>query len=107
MVIGRFSIFLAKLDPVTGAETAKTRPCLIISPNELNRSLATVIIAPLTTARRGWPTRVPVAFQGKEGEIALDQIRTIDKVRLVKRLGTLESGTAAEVLDSLGEMFAP
>jgi mRNA interferase MazF len=107
VVIERFAIFLVKLDPVTGAETAKTRPCVIVSPDELNRALATVIIAPMTTVRRGWPTRIPVAFQGKDGEIALDQIRAIDKTRLVKRLGRLERSTAMVVLDSLGELFAP
>lgn len=83
------------------------RPCVIVSPDELNRSLATIIIAPMTTVRHGWPTRIQVAFQGKEGEIALDQIRAVDKARLVKRLGRLERGTATVVLDALGEMFAP
>lgn len=107
MVIERFAIYLVKLDPATGAETAKTRPCVIVSPDELNRALATIIIAPMTTVQRGWPTRIPVLFQGKAGEIALDQIRTVDKARLVKRLGKLERKTATEVLDSLGEMFAP
>ena len=107
MVTGRFSIFLVRLDPAAGAETGKTRPCLIVSPDELNRALATVIIAPMTTVRRGWPTRVAVTFQGKTGEIALDQIRTVDKVRLVKRLGDLDSETADVVLDTLGELFAP
>jgi mRNA interferase MazF len=107
VVIERFAIYLVKLDPTTGAETAKTRPSVIVSPDELNRSLATVIIAPMTTVSRGWPTRVPVLFQGKEGEIALDQIRAVDKARLVKRLGRLEGRTAMVVLDSLGELFAP
>jgi mRNA interferase MazF len=107
VVIQRFGIFLVKLDPATGAETAKTRPCLIVSPDELNRSLATVIIAPMTTVRRGWPTRIQMTFQGKTGEIALDQIRTVDKTRLIKRLGKLEGETGAVVLDALGEMFAP
>jgi len=82
VVIERFAIFLVKLDPTTGAETAKTRPCVIVSPDELNRALATVIVAPMTTVRRGWPTRVWVEFQGKTGEIALDQIRAVDKTRL-------------------------
>ncbi len=107
MVIERFSIFLVRLDPTTGAETAKTRPCVIVSPDELNRAIATVIIAPMTTVRRGWPTRVEINFQGKAGEIALDQIRTVDKARLVKRLGRLDAETAAVVLDTLGELFAP
>ena len=107
MVIERFNIFLVRLDPTTGAETAKTRPCVVVSPDELYRAISTVIIAPMTTTRRGWPTRVEISFQGKTGEIALDQIRTVDKVRLVKRLGKLDSATAAAVLDTLGELFAP
>ena len=107
MVIERFSIFLVKLDPTTGAEAAKTRPCVVVSPNELNRAIATVIIAPMTTTRRGWPTRVGITFQGKTGEIALDQIRAVDKTRLVRRLGRLDAETASAVLDSLGELFAP
>jgi mRNA interferase MazF len=107
MVIGRFDIFLVRLDPTTGAETAKTRPCVVVSPNELNRAIATVIISPMTTVRRGWPTRIEVTFQGKTGEIALDQIRAIDKIRLVKKLGSLNPETADAVLDALGELFAP
>lgn len=107
MVIARFNIFLVRLDPVAGAESSKTRPCVVVSPDELNRAISTVIIAPMTTVCRGWPTRVAVEFQGKTGEIALDQIRAVDKSRLVKRLGKLESGTAAAVLDTLGELFAP
>jgi mRNA interferase MazF len=107
MVIDRFNVFLVQLDPSTGAETAKTRPCVVVSPDELNRAVSTVIIAPMTTTRRGWPTRVEVSFQGKSGEIALDQIRAVDKLRLVKRLGKLDSQTADAVLDTLGEMFAP
>jgi mRNA interferase MazF len=106
MVIERFNIFLVRLDPVSGAETAKTRPCVIVSPDELNRAIATVIIAPMTTVRRGWPTRVEITFQGKTGEIALDQIRAVDKSRLVKRLGKLNSETAEAVLNTLGELFA-
>lgn len=107
MVINRFAIFLVELDPTKGAETAKTRPCVIVSPDVLNRSVATVIIAPMTTVRHGWPTRIQTVFQGKAGEIALDQIRAVDKTRLVKRLGRLQRGTATVVLDTLGEMFAP
>ena len=106
MVIERFNIFLVRLDPTTGAETAKTRPCVVVSPNELNHAVSTVIIAPMTTVQRGWPTRVEVTFQNKTGEIALDQIRAVDKSRLVKRLGKLDSETADAVLDTLGEMFA-
>src|ERR1039457_3932874 len=77
MVIERFGIFLVRFDPDAGAETAKTRPCVVVSPDELNRSVATVIIAPMTSVRRGWPTRIEIHFQGKPGEIALDQIRGV------------------------------
>ncbi len=107
MVIERFNIFLVRLDPTAGAETAKTRPCVVISPDELNRAVSTVIIAPMTKTRRGWPTRTEITFQGKTGEIALDQIRAVDKLRLVKRLGKLDSKTANAVLNTLGELFAP
>jgi mRNA interferase MazF len=107
MVIERFGIFLVRFDPAAGAETAKTRPCVVVSPDELNRSVATVIIAPMTSVRRGWPTRIEIHFQGKPGEIALDQIRAVDKIRPVKRLGKLDSATASAVLDTLGELFAP
>jgi mRNA interferase MazF len=107
MVIERFRVFLVRLDPATGAETAKTRPCVVVSPDELNRAVSTVIIAPMTTVRRGWPTRIEVSFQGKTGEIVVDQIRTVDKSRLVRRLGRLDADTANTVPDTLGELFAP
>ena len=107
MVTERFNIFLVRLDPTAGVETAKTRPCVVVSPDELNRAVATVIIAPMTTTRRGWPTRVEITFQGKTGEMALDQIRAVDKSRLGKRLGKLDSETADAVLATLGELFAP
>ena len=107
MVTGRLNIFLVRLDPTTGAETAKTRPCVVVSPAKLNRAVATVIIAPMTTVRRGGTARVGITFQGKTGEIALDQIRAVDKLRLVKRLGKLDSKTADAVLATLGELFAP
>jgi mRNA interferase MazF len=100
-------VFLVDIDPVAGAETAKTRPCVIISPDEMNRALKTVIIAPLTTVLRGWPTRIPVSFRQKSGEVALDQIRAVDKVRLVKFLGKLSAKSARESLEVLGEMFSP
>src|SRR5262245_38005701 len=99
MVVDRFSVFLIRLDPVTGAETARTRPCVIVSPDELNRAIATVIVAPMTTVCRGWPTRVSTKFQNKTGEVALDQIRAVDKSRLVKRLGKLDTQTADAVMD--------
>ncbi len=107
MVTERFNVFLVRLDPTAGAETAKTRPCVVVSPDKLNQAVSTVIIAPMTTVRCGWATRVEITFQGKTGEIALDQIRAVDKSRLVKRLGKLDSETANAVLNTLGELFAP
>lgn len=106
VVIRRFGVFLVTLDPAVGAETAKTRPCVVISPDEANDALSTVIIAPMTTVRRRWPTRPAVDFQGKSGEIALDQMRAVDKSRLVRRLGKLDYETAHAVFDTLAEMFA-
>ena len=107
MVVRRFEVHLIALDPTQGSEIRKTRPCLVISPDEMNRYTATVIVAPMTTQGRDYPTRVSCTFQGKKGQIVLDQIRTVDKSRLVKRLGKLDSETADAVLDTLGEMFAP
>lgn len=107
VVIRRFAVFLVSLDPAQGVETAKTRPCLIVSPDEMNDGLATVIIAPMTTVRRHWPTRPEVNFQGKTGEIALDQIRTVDKSRLIRRLGQIDRSTGQRVLETLAEIFAP
>lgn len=106
VVSRRFDVHLVALDPATGAETAKTRPCVIVSPDEMNDALATVIIAPMTTVLRGWPTRIPVTFQRKHGEIALDQLRAVDKTRLVKKLGRIDRGSATTVTNTLGEMFA-
>ena len=107
MVIERFAVFLVSLDPVVGVETSKTRPCVVVSPDDMNAALGTVIIAPMTTVRRHWPTRPELTFQGKTGEIALDQLRAVDKSRLVKRLGKLPKGMATGVLETLAEMFAP
>jgi mRNA interferase MazF len=106
VVTDRFSVHLVNLDPAMGAEVRKTRPCVIVSPDEINRPLQTVIIAPMTTVVRGWPTRVAVKFQGRTGEIALDQLRSVDKLRLVKRLGRIDSNTARATLGRLCEMFA-
>jgi len=107
VVISRFDIYLVNLDPTIGHEVRKTRPCLIVSPDEMNRYIGTVIIAPMTTKGRDYPTRVNLTFQGKKGQIVLDQIRTIDKIRLIKRLGKIDKNTAQKVLEILGEMFAP
>ena len=102
----RFDVFLVNLDPTVGREIKKTRPCLIISPDEMNRHIRTVIVAPMTTRGRDYPTRIDCHFDGKDGQIVLDQIRTVDKSRLVKNLGTLETNTQVQVLAVLSEMFA-
>jgi mRNA interferase MazF len=107
MVVKRFDVYLINLDPTVGSEIRKTRPCLVISPDEMNRFIGTVIVAPMTTKGAQYPTRVPCKFQGKQGQVVLDQIRTVDKARLVRRLGKVTEQTRAAVLSVLGEMFAP
>ncbi|NCJ05614.1 type II toxin-antitoxin system PemK/MazF family toxin [Synechococcales cyanobacterium C] len=102
----RFDVFLVNLDPTVGSEIQKTRPCVVISPDEMNRYIATVIIAPMTTKGKAYPTRVVCRFQDKDGQIVLDQIRTIDKTRLVKKLGQINQNEQRLVLDTLAEMFA-
>jgi len=106
VVVRRFEVYLVNLDPTLGSEIQKTRPCLIISPDEMNDHIATVIVAPMTTKGRDYPTRVNCQFEGKEGQIVLDQIRTVDKIRLVKRLGKITASTQKDVLVVLMEMFA-
>ena len=106
MVAKRFEVYLVNLDPTIGREIKKTRPCLVISPDEMNRHAGTVIVAPMTTKGRDYPSRVNCRFQGKDGQIVLDQIRTVDKARLVKRLGQISSSTQKQVLNILAEMFA-
>ena len=106
VVVKRFDIFLVNLDPTLGSEIQKTRPCVVISPDEMNRHVATVIVAPMTTKGREYPTRVACQFQGKDGQIVLDQIRTMDKTRLVKILGEISLDEQKTVLDTLAEMFA-
>jgi len=107
MVAARFEVHLVRLDPSEGHEIQKTRPCVVVSPDELNRHIRTVIVAPMTTKGRPYPTRVPIRFQRKDGQIVLDQIRTIDETRLVRRLGKISATAAQRVLVVLGEMFAP
>lgn len=99
-------VWLVTLDPTPGAEIQKTRPCLVISPEEMNQHLQTVIVAPMTTGNKSYPTRVDVRFQGKRGQIALDQLRAIDRKRLVRRLGTISANTAQTASDTLLEMFS-
>ncbi len=107
MVASRFDVYLVNLDPTIGGEIQKTKPCLIVSPDEVNRHIATVIVAPMTTKGAAYPTRVPCYFQGKDGQIVLDQLRTVDKKRLVKRLGRISEATQAAVLSDLAKLFAP
>jgi mRNA interferase MazF len=106
MVVQRFDVWLVNLDPTVGSEIRKTRPALVLSPDEMNAHINTIIIAPMTTKGREYPTRVPCVFQGKSGQVVLDQLRTVDKQRLAKKLGRLDEQTANAVLDILGEMFA-
>ena len=106
MVVQRFDVFLINLDPTIGSEIKKTRPCLIISPEEINLHIRTVIVAPMTTAGKDYPTHVPCDFQNKRGQIVLDQIRTIDKSRLLKKLGVIDPQTQVEVISILQRLFA-
>jgi len=106
MVVNRFDVYLTNLDPTVGSEIQKTRPCLVISPDEMNKHIRTVIVAPMTTAGKDYPTRVPCKFKRKKGQIVLDQIRTIDKVRLIKKLGSINPETQLEVISILQRLFA-
>jgi mRNA interferase MazF len=107
VAVGRFEIHLVSLDPTVGREIKKMRPCLIVSPDEMNRFIRTVIVAPMTTKGRPYPTRVPCRFKGRVGQVVLDQIRTVDSSRLVTKVGRLDKKTRGEVLAVLAEMFAP
>lgn len=104
--VRRFDVCLVNLDPTRGSEIRKTRPCVVVSPDEMNAHVRTVMIAPMTSARRAYPTRVNIAFKGRRGQVALDQIRTVDKSRLVTRLGRLPRARARDVSGVLVEMFA-
>jgi len=106
VVVERFEVFLITLDPARGMEIQKTRPCLVISPDEMNRHVGTVLIAPMTTRSRNYPSRAACVFGGKNGQIVLDQIRAVDKSRLVKRLGRIDESTQSAVLEVLARMFA-
>ncbi len=105
-MVTRFDVHLVQLEPTRGSEIRKTRPCVVISPDEMH-SLRTVIIALMTTKGRAYPSRVPVEFQGKHGFIVLDQIRTVDRKRLVKKLGRINDPAGSAVLSVLQEMFSP
>ncbi|MFP4030878.1 MAG: type II toxin-antitoxin system PemK/MazF family toxin [Desulfococcaceae bacterium] len=102
----RFDVHQVELDPTRGSEIRKSRPCVILSPDEMNRHIRTVIVAPMTSRQKAYPSRVRVRFQNKAGQVVLDQIRTVDKSRLVRKMGTLTDSEAAQVLQVLAEMFA-
>jgi mRNA interferase MazF len=106
MVAQRFDVFLVNLDPTVGSEIRKTRPCLIVSPDEMNRHIATVIVAPMTTKGKTYPSRIACEFEGKAGQIVLDQLRTVDKQRLVRRLGQIDPEAQHNVSSRLVEMFS-
>ena len=106
MVVNRFDVYLINLDSTVGSKIQKTRPCVIISPDEMNRHIRTVIVAPLTTAGKEYPTRISCEFKKKKGYIVLDQIRTIDKKRMIKNLGTLDAETQLKVISVLQRLFA-
>jgi mRNA interferase MazF len=105
--VRRFDVHLVALDPTTGSEIQKTGPCLIVSPDEMNRHLRTLIIAPMTSKGKRYPSRVPCRFDGRDGLVVLDRLRTIDRARLVGRLGRLEPQTCETVIETLQEMFSP
>lgn len=107
MVESRFDVYLVRLNPTEGSEIRKTRPCVVISPDEMNHHVSTVIVAPMTSTRRDYPTRIDVVFRRKKGQVALDQMRTVDKKRLVRRLGAIDAAAARRTLAVLAEMFAP
>ncbi len=106
-VVLRGDVFLVSLNPSRGGEIQKTRPCLVVSPDELNAYLRTFIVAPLTTGGHPYPFRVPCRFEGRAGSVVIDQIRTVDRERLVRRLGKLSSSTLGRILAILQEMFTP
>ena len=106
VIFERFDILLVSLDPSQGAEIKKTRPCVVISPDEMNKHIKTLIVAPMTSKIKDYPTHIPVFFDDKEGRIVLSQIRTIDSSRIIKKLGALNNKTASLLLDTLREMFS-
>lgn len=105
MAVTQYNVYLVNLDPTVGHEIKKVRPCLVISPDEMNNNISTVIIAPMTTKSHLYPTRVPLKFGGKDGWIVLDQIRTVDKIRLVKELGKINNGEIQKVKSIIKEML--
>lgn len=107
MVISRFDVVLVSLDPTVGRGIKKIRPCVVISPDEMNHNISTVIVAPMTSKGRDYPTRVSCVFQGTKGRIILDQIRTVDRKRIAKKLGVISKKSQEHVFNVLGDMFTP
>jgi len=107
MEVNRFEVYQVSLDPTVGSEITKTRPCVVVSPDEMNHHIQTVIVAPMTTKGQPYPSRVNLVFKGKQAQVVLDQLRTVDTARLIRRVGTLDAQEASRVLDVLAEMFAP
>jgi mRNA interferase MazF len=107
MAVSRFEVYQVNLDPTIGSEIRKSRPCVIVSPDEMNHHIRTVIVAPMTTKGQPYPSRVAVRFKGKQAQIVLDQLRTVDIARLARKLGTIDESTASKILAVLAEMFAP
>ena len=105
MGVNRSEVYLINLDPTIGSEIKKTRPCLIISPNEMNHNIRTIIVAPMTTHGKQYPTRIPCVFKKKKCLVVLDQIRTVDKSRLMRKMGNLNKSTMSNILETLQEMF--
>jgi mRNA interferase MazF len=105
-MVNRGEVYLVNLDPTVGSEVQKTRPCVVVSPDEMNQYIRTIVIAPMTTKQRSYKSRIEINFQGKRGEVMLDQIRTIDKRRLITKLGALSIKELKAVLAVLQEMFA-
>ena len=105
--VDRFDVYLVLLDPTIGSEMQKSRPCLVVSPDEMNHYITTVIVAPMTSRGRPYPSRVSCRFEGVEGQVVLDQLRTVDKVRLIRRLGRISDEVQEAVLATLAEIFAP
>ncbi len=105
VIFYRFDVLLISLDPSQGSEIKKTRPCVVISPDEMNQHIKTLIVAPMTSTLKNYPTSIPVLFEGREGRIVLSQLRTIDRSRVIKRLGVIAPETASVVLEILREMF--
>jgi mRNA interferase MazF len=106
-MVRRFDVYLVALDPTIGSEIQKIRPCLVVSPDEMNRHIATVIVAPMTTQGRSYPSRVPCRFEDRDGQVVLDRLRTVDKSRLVKFLGRIDGEAQTAVLETLAKLFAP